>query len=94
MLKNIDITEGLIFAENVSRALSSKIGKAAAHELVEKACKTAVSKKTHLKLILKKDIIVTQHLSENNLVELFKPENSIGFCSEMIDSILVQAINS
>ena len=84
MLKNIDITEGLIFAENVSRALSSKIGKAAAHELVEKACKTAVSKKTHLKLILKKDIIVTQHLSEN----------SLGFCSEMIDSILVQAINS
>ncbi len=88
MLKNIDCTEGLIFAENVSLALSSKIGKAAAHELVENACKTAVLNKKHLKSVLREDNIVTEHLSDKELKTCFKPENSIGLCNVFIDNVL------
>lgn len=52
MLHNLDMTNGLIYAENVSLALAPVIGKAAAHELVEKACKMAIASRKHLKEIL------------------------------------------
>lgn len=83
MLANIEITQGLIFAENVSLALASKIGKIQAHELVEKACKTAVSKNKHLK-----EILIENNVEIDNLDELFNPENSIGNSVEIVESIL------
>lgn len=85
MLANLEITKGLIYAENVSLALASKIGKSAAHELAENACKSAVSEQKHLK---EKLIELSVNLSESELNELFKPENSIGNSLEIIDEIL------
>ena len=83
MLENIEITQGLIFAENVSLALASKMGKIQAHELVEKACKSAISKNKHLK-----EVLIENNVELENLEELFKPENSIGNSVEIVDSIL------
>ncbi|MCP9755447.1 3-carboxy-cis,cis-muconate cycloisomerase [Lacihabitans sp. CCS-44] len=83
MLANIEITQGLIFAENVSLALASKIGKIQAHELVEKACKAAVSKNRHLK-----EILIENSTEIESLDELFNPENSIGNSVEIVDAIL------
>jgi 3-carboxy-cis,cis-muconate cycloisomerase len=84
MLTNIEITQGLIFAENVSLALASKIGKIQAHELVEKACKNAISKKKHLK-----EVLIENSVELENLDELFNPENSIGNSIEIVDAILL-----
>jgi 3-carboxy-cis,cis-muconate cycloisomerase len=83
MLANIEITAGLIYAENVSLALAPKIGKINAHELVEKACKSAISQQKHLKIVLQEMTIELP-----NLDELFKPENSIGHSLEIIDKII------
>jgi len=41
MRTNLDLTQGLIFAEAVSMALGEKIGRAQAHEIVEAACARA-----------------------------------------------------
>lgn len=83
MLENIEITQGLIFAENVSLALATKMGKIQAHELVEKACKSAISKNKHLK-----EVLIENQTEIENLEELFKPENSIGNSVEIVESIL------
>jgi 3-carboxy-cis,cis-muconate cycloisomerase len=83
MLQNIELTKGLIYAENISLTLASKIGKDAAHQMVEKACKTAILEGKHLKEILKNTEII-------DLDEHFKPENAIGFSIEIIDSILAK----
>lgn len=88
MLQNIEATNGLIFAENVSLALAVKIGKANAHHLVEKACKTAVVEKKHLKDILEKDSIVAQYLPPSVLADLFNPKNAIGLNDALIDRVL------
>ncbi len=85
MLQNLELTHGLIYAENVSLALAQKIGKSDAHTFVEKACKTAIAGKKHLKEVLKNSKI---DLADNELNELFKPENSIGLSLEIIDRIL------
>src|SRR5881394_3572701 len=42
MRANLEVTRGLIYAESVSGALAKKIGRAAAHALVERACRRAV----------------------------------------------------
>lgn len=83
MLQNLELTKGLIYAENVSLALAIKIGKINAHELVEKACKSAISQQKHLKEVLEK-----MNVDLPNLEELFKAENSIGNSLEIIDEIL------
>ncbi|CAH0994400.1 3-carboxy-cis,cis-muconate cycloisomerase [Emticicia aquatica] len=83
MLQNLELTKGLIYAENVSLELAKKIGKSDAHELVEKACKLAISADKHLKEVLQ-DLKVDLP----NIDELFNPENSIGLSLEIIDEIL------
>ena len=83
MLQNLELTKGLIYAENISLALAKKIGKINAHELVEKACKSALSHQKHLKEILKE-----MNIDLPNLEELFKAQNSIGNSLEIIDEIL------
>jgi 3-carboxy-cis,cis-muconate cycloisomerase len=83
MLANLEVTKGLIYAENVSLALAPKMGKMQAHELVEKACKTAIHQQKHLK-----EILLDLQLDVPDLEELFKPENSIGLSLELIDTVL------
>lgn len=84
MRQNLELTDGLIYAETVSLALAPELGKAQAHERVEKACSLAVSQKKHLK-----DVLRDQHLDLPDLDELFKPENAIGQSLDIIDSILM-----
>jgi 3-carboxy-cis,cis-muconate cycloisomerase len=88
MLHNINATKGLIFAENISLALAPYIGKADAHDLVEKACKIAISEKHHLKDALEKNSLVMQHIPASLFESLFDPFNSIGLSLEIIDRIL------
>ncbi len=83
MLANLELTQGLIYAENVSLALAPKLGKINAHELVEKACKSAIIQQKHLK-----EILIDMNVEIPDLNELFKPENSIGLSIEMIDEAI------
>jgi 3-carboxy-cis,cis-muconate cycloisomerase len=83
MIQNIEITKGLIFAENVSLALATKMGKIQAHELVEKACKNAVAKNIHLK-----EALVEMNIDFEFLDMYFTPQNSIGSSVEIVENIL------
>lgn len=83
MLVNLELTKGLIYAENVSLALAPKIGKIQAHELIEKACKQAIAQQKHLK-----EILAEMSLDLPNLEELFMPVYSIGNSLEIVDEIL------
>ncbi|GAB3505752.1 class-II fumarase/aspartase family protein [Emticicia fontis] len=83
MLTNLELTKGLIYAENVSLALAPEIGKTQAHELIEKACKQAIAQQKHLK-----EILSEMSLDLPNLDELFTPANSIGNSLDIIDEIL------
>lgn len=84
MRKNLDVTEGLIFAEAVSMALGEKIGKPQAHEIVEAACKRARKEKRGLRAILGADSKVTKHLSSGELDRLFDPAQYLGAAGEYV----------
>jgi 3-carboxy-cis,cis-muconate cycloisomerase len=95
MLQNLELTQGLIFAEDIMAALSPKMGKAAAHAFVEAACKAALKERKHLKTyLLEKTDILTQitDLSsgthEGVLDTLFDAKNSIGSSTNFVDNVL------
>ncbi|MDR6548158.1 3-carboxy-cis,cis-muconate cycloisomerase [Chryseobacterium rhizosphaerae] len=83
MKHNLELTKGLIFAENVSLLLTPRMGKKTAHKLVERACIIAVEENKHLKKVLEE-----QQINVEGLDACFDPRNSIGNSLEIIDRIL------
>lgn len=83
MKANLEKTNGLIYAENLTFALSQTLGKNQAHEWVEKACKQAISQQRHLKEIVS-EAEICQFL---DLEILFSAENSIGQSISILDTL-------
>ena len=88
MRANLDTTRGLIMAESVTFALAEKLGKSAAHHLVEAASKKAVAEKKALRAVLEKDPAVTAHLSAEKITQLFEPMAYQGVSQILIDRLL------
>jgi 3-carboxy-cis,cis-muconate cycloisomerase len=88
MRANLDTTDGLIMAEAVAFALAEKIGKEAAHHLVETASKKAVTEKKGLRDVLEKDPKVTAHLDAKRIAQLFEPMAYQGASQALIDRLL------
>jgi 3-carboxy-cis,cis-muconate cycloisomerase len=88
MLRNLELTNGLIYAENVSMALTGKLGKATAHELVEACCAESELTGMHLKDIIKKHPAIIEYLTLDEVNKLFSAEASTGLCCVYIDNVL------
>ena len=88
MRHNLDATYGLILAEAVSAALAPKLGREAAHGLIEEACRRAVEQSKPLRDVLAKDAKVGQLLSVTDLDRLFDPANYLGVAQQMVDRVL------
>lgn len=88
MLRNLEVTRGLIYAENLSNALARHIGKSDAETIVEDACAKAKKQRRHLKEVVADNHVVSKYLSQDQLEEMFDPAHSIGLCGEYIDRVL------
>jgi 3-carboxy-cis,cis-muconate cycloisomerase len=88
MRANLDITNGLIFAEAVSMALASHIGKQRAHALVRQACARATEHHRHLHDVLAEDVNVTTYLSAEDLSQAFDPQQAIGLAEQFVERVV------
>jgi 3-carboxy-cis,cis-muconate cycloisomerase len=88
MRANLDTTHGLIMAESVTFALAARIGKSAAHHLVEAASKRAVAEKKGLREVLAGNPQVTAQLDAKKLADLFEPMAYQGVSQALIDRLL------
>lgn len=89
MRRNLDVTNGLIMAEAVTMALGKKMGRMAAHQVVETACKKAAAEGRHLREILGTEPEVIKALKgERPLDELFNPASYLGDTAGMIERTL------
>jgi len=88
MAQNLEITRGLIFSEAVAATLGKQLGKGAAHEVLEAACRRAIVENRHLRDVLLEDAEVRRRLSAEDLARLFDPKNYLGSAAEMIDRVL------
>ena len=91
MRANLDATRGLIMAEAVQMALGQKLGRLAAHDLVEAACKRAVQQGRHLRDVLAEEPAVKKELSAEALAALFEPGNYLGVADRLIGRVLGEA---
>lgn len=91
MRRNLEATDGLIFAEAVSMALADRMGKMPAHLLVEAACKKARAGKRHLKEILREEPGLRGHLAPADLQRLFDARNYLESADEFVERVIVQA---
>lgn len=88
MSRNLDATNGLIFAEAVTMAMAAHVGKPAAHALINEASKKAHKSGKHLREVLAENSKVTQQLNSAELDRLFDPKNYLGASGDWIDRVI------
>lgn len=88
MRENLQATRGLIFAEAVAMTLSAKLGRHAARERVEAACRRAQSENRHLRDILAAENDLAAALAPPELDRLFDPLHYLGSAGAFIDRVL------
>ncbi|MGA3092034.1 MAG: 3-carboxy-cis,cis-muconate cycloisomerase [Terriglobales bacterium] len=88
MRRNLDATQGLIFAEAITMALGKHIGKSVAHTLVEGASGQARESGKNLREVLAQNPAVTEHLTPTELDRLFAPEDYLGVAEELVDRVI------
>jgi 3-carboxy-cis,cis-muconate cycloisomerase len=78
MRANIDATRGAVFAERAMMLLAPKMGRDAAHMLVEEATRKSVAQAKNLSEVLAEMSDVTQHIELSSLRQLEIPEQYLG----------------
>ncbi|WP_085632178.1 MULTISPECIES: 3-carboxy-cis,cis-muconate cycloisomerase [unclassified Pseudomonas] len=78
MGRNLELTQGLVLAEAVSIVLSQRVGRDAAHHLLEQCCKRAVAERRHLRAVLGDEPQITARLSGAELDHLLDPAHYLG----------------
>jgi 3-carboxy-cis,cis-muconate cycloisomerase len=91
MLKNLDATNGLIFAEAVTMALASTLGKSAAHKIVEASAAKAAAESRPLNEILRSDPNLKGKLSPADFDRLFDARYYLGSANDFINRVLAAA---
>lgn len=88
MKTNLDLTDGLIYAEAVSMALAEKMTRAEAHEIVQSACVRAVRARGNLRDALSGDPKIAGLLSAAELDRLFDPGKYLGAAEEYVQRVV------
>ncbi|HEX8330531.1 MAG TPA: 3-carboxy-cis,cis-muconate cycloisomerase [Hymenobacter sp.] len=97
MRHNLELTQGLIFAEDVTAALTPHLGKTAAHQLIEAASQEAPRLGQHLREYLLQLPEIQHCLSPDELSALFDPARATGLSHYFTDAVLARrrlALNS
>ena len=85
MLKNLDLSGGLIVAEAVMMGLAPFIGRQTAHDVVYDACRVAATKGLKLAEVLYSDEKIAGKLDRATIDRLCDPANYLGAAPEMVD---------
>jgi 3-carboxy-cis,cis-muconate cycloisomerase len=88
MASNLDEMLGLPQSEAISAALSPKVGRAAAHEILRKATLQSKERKQHLSRVLETVPEVTAHLTHMEIDRLLRPRGYLGSAQRFIKRVL------
>jgi 3-carboxy-cis,cis-muconate cycloisomerase len=94
MRQNIESTKGVIFAERAAMLLREKMGREAAHKVLEIATRKSVSESKHLAQVLAEMPEVASHMNHAALHQLEVPEDYLGSAETFRQRLLSSAQNS
>jgi 3-carboxy-cis,cis-muconate cycloisomerase len=87
---NMELTNGLLFAENVSIELAESLGKSTAHEILTRASQRSRQTGQHLREVLEEDSTLKKLLHPGDLDRLFSPEQGSEVADQLIDRVLAE----
>ncbi|KPX57959.1 3-carboxy-cis,cis-muconate cycloisomerase [Pseudomonas amygdali pv. photiniae] len=90
MAINLQSTKGLVLAEAVSIALAQRIGRDAAHHLVEQCCRSAVEQGAHLRQVLGETPQVSEQFSSDELDRLLDPAHYLGQARQWVERAVAE----
>ncbi len=90
MRRNLDLLGGFLLSERVMFALSGKLGKQTAHELVYEVSMHGLEHGIRFEEALKQDKRIGNALSREELRELLDPTTYVGLAPQIVDNVLAQ----
>jgi 3-carboxy-cis,cis-muconate cycloisomerase len=90
MMRNIEMTGGLVMSEAVMMGLGPYIGREYAHDLVYDLCRESLAKKTPLIELLVAHPEISRHVGRAELQRMLDPANYLGQSGVMVDRVLAQ----
>lgn len=90
MRANLELTQGLVLAEAVSIALAQRIGRDAAHHLLEQCCRQAVKEGAHLRAVLGANAEVSAQLSAAELDRLLDAAHYLGQARRWVERAVAE----
>jgi 3-carboxy-cis,cis-muconate cycloisomerase len=90
IIDNFGAAKGFLFAEALSTALAPKIGRAAAHQLVARACKRAVADDCSFQDVVCGDSEITAHLSASDLREVLDAGRDMDASARLVARALAR----
>ena len=90
MRTNLDITKGLTLSEAVMMALSDKLGRQKAHEILYRACMMAFKDDTTMREALMHSLEVREVLNEDEIDVLLDPEAYTGLAARMARDVAAE----
>jgi 3-carboxy-cis,cis-muconate cycloisomerase len=91
MLRNLDLSHGLVFAEAAMMALAAHVGKPEAHGIIEAASHRALTSGQNFREVLLADPLVTAQLDRDQIDRLFDPLRYTGSAQQFIDRVLSES---
>jgi 3-carboxy-cis,cis-muconate cycloisomerase len=90
MMRNIEMTGGLVMSEAVMMGLGPYIGREYAHDLVYDLCRESLAKKTPLIDLLADHPQIKPHVGRADLQRMLDPANYLGQSGVMVDRVLAR----
>ena len=88
MRANLALTDGLLMAEAVQMALAPALGRLAAHDRIEAACRQAVAEQRPLVDVLAGDPVIAGAATREQIDHLLDPAHYLGAAGEFVDRVL------
>lgn len=88
MMRNIEMTGGLVMSEAVMMGLGPYIGREYAHDLVYDLCRESLATKTPLIDLLEQHPEIQRHVDRAALQRMLDPANYLGQSGVMVDRVL------
>jgi 3-carboxy-cis,cis-muconate cycloisomerase len=88
MRRNLDLSGGLLMAEQVVMTLAKHVDLVSARKLVDAAVSSAAETGRPFKDVLQNDPAITAHLNDGELLKTLDPANYLGVSGQLIDRAL------
>lgn len=85
--RNVDLLDGLVFAEALMMRLSGEFGRLEAHEMIYQLAQKAIGEHKSFRALLREDPLISSRLTSEELDGIMDPARYIGLAEYFVDQV-------